>query len=115
MTVALLSNHNVRSAVVTGLRLRGVDIVTARELSASRLPDDELLDLGARLQRVLVSHDDDLIAEAHKRQVGGSPFPGVVYCHQSKLTVGAMIEELELLAKASELSDLQDQVVFLPL
>lgn len=43
MPVRLYFDHNVNQAVVHGLRLRGLDVVTALEDGADRLPDPDLL------------------------------------------------------------------------
>lgn len=51
---------HVRRAVTVGLRLRGVDVVTAQVDNAGGMPDDELLRRATELGRVLFSQDDDL-------------------------------------------------------
>lgn len=45
---------HVRRAVTEGLRLRGVDVLTAQEDGASLLKDPELLERAASLGRVFV-------------------------------------------------------------
>ena len=44
MSVPLYSDVHVRRAVTEGLRLRGVDILTAQEDGAAEMDDPELLD-----------------------------------------------------------------------
>jgi hypothetical protein len=58
-----------------------VDVVTAYEDSAHELADPELLDRATNLGRVLFTQDDDLLAEATKRQRTGITFGGVIYTH----------------------------------
>jgi hypothetical protein len=53
--------------------------------------------------------------EARRRQIEGIPFAGVIYAHQLHITIGDCIRDLELIAKASDPSDLADRVEFLPL
>lgn len=115
MPVSLYMNHNVRLAVTLGLRVRGVDVLTAYEDRHHTADDPELLDRASALSRVLFSQDDDLLAEAVRRQRAQIPFGGVVYCHQERLGIGALIDELELVAKASESAELEGQVLYLPL
>ena len=115
MPVRFLMNHNVRRAITSGLRLRGVDVITAFEEGVHQLPDPQLLDRATALGRVLFTRDDDLVAEARSRQQEGTSFPGVIYAHQLSVTVGRCIEDLELIASAGEPEDLADQVLFLPL
>jgi hypothetical protein len=115
MPVSLYMNHNVRLAVTIGLRVRAVDVLTAYEDQHHTVGDEALLDRAHALSRVLFSQDDDLLSEAVKRQRASIPFGGIVYCHQERLGIGALIEELELVARASEPAELAQQVLFLPL
>ena len=95
--------------------MRSVDVLTAQEDGSDRLADDQLLDRATRLGRVLFTFDDDLLAEATKRQREGKSFSGVIYAHPLKISIGKCVHDLELLAKAGEPEDLENQVVFLPL
>jgi len=60
MAIALYMNHHVPRAITVGLRLRGVDVITAHEDGASAMDDPELLDRAGELERVLFTQDDDL-------------------------------------------------------
>ncbi len=60
-------DHHVPRAITNGLRLRGVDVLTAHEDKASRLRDPALLDRATELERVLFTQDDDLLTEATQR------------------------------------------------
>ena len=115
MSVALYMDVHVRQAVTTGLRLRGVDVLTAQEDGTVTWPDDRLLDRAFDLDRVLFSQDDDLLVEAERRQREGQPFAGVIYAHQLAITVGQCVHDLELIAKAAAPEDLRNRVEFLPL
>ncbi len=115
MAVALYMNQHVPRAITIGLRLRGVDVLTAREDNASHMDDSELLDRAGELGRVLFTQDDDLLAEAVRRQKAGIPFRGVIYAHQLRVSIGACVHDLEIIAKAGEPEDLSNRVQFLPL
>lgn len=92
MSVKLYMGVHVKRAVTYGLRLRSVDVLTARNDGAAELTDDLLLDRATELNRVLFSQDDDLLREANKRQQKGETFAGVIYAHQLNITVGQCIE-----------------------
>jgi hypothetical protein len=64
---------------------------------------------------VLFTRDDDLLAEAAKRQREEIPFLGVIYAHQLRVSIGRCVQDLEILAKAGEPADLLNGVIFLPL
>lgn len=106
---------HVRRAITAGLRLRGVDVMTAQEDESSLLGDPELLDRATKLQRILFSQDADLLREANRRQQVGEQFVGVVYAHQLNITVAECIADLELISQATDLDDCVNHVLFLPL
>ena len=115
MPIALYMDHHVPRAITLGLRLREADVITAYEDGTSELDDAGVLDRAGELGRVLFTRDDDLLAEATRRQREGIPFHGIVYAHQLRVSIGGCVEDLELIAKVGEPVDLMDQVVFLPL
>jgi predicted nuclease of predicted toxin-antitoxin system len=115
MAIALYMNQHVPRAITVGLRLRGVDVITAYEDGASDMDDPELLDRAGELERVLFTQDDDLLTEATKRQREGIPFRGVIYAHQLRVSIGTCVHDLEIIAKAGEPEDLSNRVQFLPL
>lgn len=115
MAVPLYMDHHVPRAITDGLRLRGIDVLSAWEDGAHKLEDPALLDRASELNRVLFSQDDDLLADAAHRQREGIPFNGVIYVHQQHITIGKCVEDLELIAKVAEPGDLIGQVVYLPL
>lgn len=86
-------DHNVPRAITVGLRLRGVDVIISLEDGTSELDDSELLDRAGELGRVLFTHDDDLLAEATKKQRSGIPFAGVVYAHPLRVSIGICIDD----------------------
>ncbi|MBI4605047.1 MAG: DUF5615 family PIN-like protein [Planctomycetes bacterium] len=115
MSVKVYFDVHVPKAIARELRRRGVDVLTAQEDGAARLPDPQLLDRATSLDRVLFSRDEDLLREATQRQRAGVPFAGVVYAHQLRVTIGQCVRDLELIALAGVPEDLRSQVLHLPL
>lgn len=115
MTIALYMDVHVHRAISTGLRMRGVDILTAQDDGHRTAPDNVLLDRATELGRVLFTQDDDLLVEAKRRQIDNTPFAGVIYAHQLRITIGRCINDLELIAKAAEAKELSNRVEYLPL
>ncbi len=115
MSVRLYMDVHVRRAVTDGLRLRGVDVLTAQEDGIGEFEDSELLDRATVLNRVLFTQDDDFLAEAVRRQRSGEMFAGVIYAHQLDLTVGECIDDLELIAQASNPEEWLNRLEYLPL
>jgi hypothetical protein len=79
------------------------------------LDDPALLDRAGLLGRVLFSQDVDLLAEAARRQRAGIPFAGVIYAPQLALSIGNLIEDLQLIANAATPADCANLVQYLPL
>ncbi len=115
MAIALYMDAHIPRAITSGLRLRGVDVITAQEDNAANLDDPALLDRATTLRRVLFTFDDDLLAEATRLQRKGIPFTGVIFAHPLHVTIGTCVQDLEILAKAAETEDLANRVEFLPL
>ena len=106
---------HVPRAITEGLRLRGVDVLTAQADGAHAFTDPELLDRATSLGRVLFSRDADLLAEATRRQRADLAFAGLVYAHQLHVTIGQCVRDLELIAMTAEPDQLAGRVEYLPL
>ena len=115
MSIRLYMDVHVPLAITQGLRLRGVDVLTAQEDDARQFDDPRLLDRSSSLGRILCSRDADLLAEATRRQREGIAFAGVIFAHQLQVTIGACVRDLELISVAGEPEDLAGRVYFLPL
>lgn len=115
MKIRFYMDVHIPRAITVGLRLRGIDVVTAQEDGTARWSDPELLDRATKLGRVLFPQDDDLLREATRRQIAGEMFVGIVYAHQLNVTIGRCIEDLSLIAEAGEPSDLENGIEYLPL
>ncbi|MCO6452918.1 MAG: DUF5615 family PIN-like protein [Caldilineales bacterium] len=113
MSVGLYMDEHVPRAIMNGLRLRGIDVLTAQEDGMAGQPDAALLDRATELRRVIFTQDDDFLAEAHKRQ--DIAFAGIVYTHQLRLGIGAIISDLALIAAVAEYEEMVGRVEFLPL
>jgi hypothetical protein len=113
--IALYMDHHVPRAITEGLRLRGIDVITAYEDGAENIDDPGLLDRSTSLNRVLFTQDDDLLTEANRRQKENIPFAGLIYSHQLQVSIGACIKDLEIISKAGSPEDLRNHVQFLPL
>ena len=114
MFIALYMDHHVARAIVTAQRLRGVHVLTAYEDNASDMVDSTLLDRAGTLGRVLFTQGD-LLTEATRRQRARIAFAGVIFAHQLRVSIGACVDDLELIAKAGEPEDMNNRVELPPL
>jgi predicted nuclease of predicted toxin-antitoxin system len=100
--------------ITKGLLDRGVDVFTVQQEQRERDSDALLLDRATSLGRRLVSMDKDfrnLVADA---QSSGRATVGV-FAISRKLSYRQCIDDLELIAKCSEMADWADKITFLPL
>ena len=111
----LYMDVHVPFAITAGLRLRGVDVLSAQQDGAEELPDDRLLDRATTLERAVFTRDVDFLGHAHERQMNGVKFSGVIYAHQLKVSIGQCVADLELIAKVYEPEDMENRVEYLPL
>ena len=114
MSVPLYTDHNVHDGIVAGLRNRGVDVLMAREDGMDRASDDALLARATELGRVLFTNDEDLLQIGRQLQDSRQNFGGILFAPQQGATVGNLINDLELISKASEPAEYIGRVVFLP-
>jgi hypothetical protein len=105
---------HINQAITDGLRLRGVDVLTAQEDGSDRLPDPDLMDRAAALGRVLFSYDEDMLIEAARRQQEGIAFAGLIHEHFLDVHIGQCVHDLELIAQACDLEELANRVEYLP-
>jgi hypothetical protein len=106
---------HVHGGITSGLRERGIDVLTAQEDQLDRAPDSELFDRATALGRVMITYDKDFLAEAHRRQSSGIEFTDVVFSQERDVRTGRWINELELIAMCLEPDEIRGRVEYLPL
>jgi hypothetical protein len=115
--VRFLADADLNKAIVSGVLRRepSIDFLTAQAAGLGGLGDSEVLALAAEGQRLLVSHDVGTMP-AHFRafRMDGRRSCGVFLIPQS-FDVGAAIEELLLVWLASEASEWENRLAWLPL
>jgi predicted nuclease of predicted toxin-antitoxin system len=115
LSVAFYLDAHVPRAVTIGLRLRGIDVLTAQEDGAAEMDDRSLLQRATDLGRILVSQDVDLLVEGARLRESGGVFCGIVYAHQLRITIGQMVADLALIAEATSSEEWHGRIEFLPI
>jgi len=114
MSIALYMDVHVPQAITEQLRRRGIDVLTAFEDKTTELPDDRLLVKVTGLKRVLFTQDIRFRGLAEIWQVQGKTFSGLIFGHQLGGTIGQFVNDLELIANASEPDEWIDTVEYIP-
>lgn len=115
MSLALYMDLHVHEAITQGLRRRGIDVLTAREDSHERQPDEVILERATALGRVLFTQDVDFIAIADQWTDEGRPFSGIAFAHQRSITVGQAVIHLEIVCQVLTPEEAENQFIRLPL
>ena len=110
----LYMDVNVPAAITDGVRLRGIDVLTAQEDGWRTAKDPALLDRATLLGRALFTMDDDFLAEGALRQRTGVYFAGVIYVHPLETNVGRLVRDLELICVAGGANYMDNRVEWLP-
>ncbi|MBI5759123.1 MAG: DUF5615 family PIN-like protein [Planctomycetales bacterium] len=108
-------DQHVPSAIASGLRRRGIDVVTCDQDGTSQLSDDQLLERARELGHVIFTLDADFLEIANDRMTRGQEFAGVVYAHQLHITIGQAVRDLDLIARVLSIEDVTNRVIYLPL
>jgi hypothetical protein len=115
LSVPLYFDHNMPRAVARGLVAREVDVLTAIGDGNDRTEDEHLLAHATTLGRLLVSQDKDFTVITTRWLRLGRTFAGAARVPQEGMSISAIIEQLEMLAKASDPHHVENQVFYLPL
>jgi hypothetical protein len=95
------------------LRLPDADLARAQDVGLTGADDPKVLDWAAAAGRIVLTHDVRTMAGfAYDRVERNLPMPGVIEV-DDLLPIGAVIDELLLIAQCGIPSDLENQVVYL--
>ncbi|MEX0802413.1 MAG: DUF5615 family PIN-like protein [Candidatus Binatia bacterium] len=112
--IQLYADENVDDRIIRGLRLRGIDIITAVEAGMTGKADAEQLSYASLNSRVLLTSDQDFI-EMHPRWIReGRQHAGIIYYSQYHVTVGTCIWGVKLVLDVLSPEEMQNHLEFIP-
>ena len=101
-------DEHIAEDVATGLRNRGIDVLTLSEAEMLGASGEDHLAYAYEEGRVLVTYDDDFLRLAAQTE----KHAGVAFAPQEK-AVGEMVRGLTLIAEGMEAEDMQGHIEFL--
>jgi len=113
----LVADENFNNNVVRGLLYRrpDLDIVRVQDVGLENTSDEEILEWAAKENRILLTHDAATITKyAFDRVRAGQKMPGVIEMRRS-VSIGVAIEDILLLAEASQEDEMENKIIYLPL
>lgn len=115
MPHALYMDVHIPKAITDGIQRCGIDVISAQADGAAIITDEELLERAAIQSRLLFTQDNDFLEIGSRWQSEGKSFPGIIYGHQLRCSIGRTIEDLELICTCAHAEELASQVIHLPL
>jgi predicted nuclease of predicted toxin-antitoxin system len=115
--IRFLADENFNGRILRGvLRVRpDVDVIRVQDTPVYQASDPDVLEWAAQEDRILLTHDiETLVGFANERIKAGQSMPGVIAVRNT-LPIGEAIEDLLTIVGASEKSDWENTVQFLPL
>lgn len=113
MAVHFYFDVHVPMAITDQLRRRGHDVLTAQEDGATELPDDQLVERAVAKRRVLFTFDKRLKGMLEGWQRQGRHFTGLLW-GKADSSIGSFVKDLDLIATASEMSEWENRIEFVP-
>ena len=102
-------DENVDHAIAYGLQRHGIDVTVSSEVGLLGAPDEEQLAFTLGQQRVMVTHDRDMLRLARR----GVPHAGLAYIHAEDARLGEMIQALLLMWGVMEPDEMMNHIEFL--
>lgn len=102
-------DQHIQGAVALGLRLRGIDVLTAQEAGRCGLTDADQLQFATTEERAVMTYDPDYLALA----AAGVAHAGIAYCHATKYAIGQLIDLLALLHGVMDRDSMKNQIEYL--
>lgn len=106
--IKLLLDVHVHSAVTSGLRRRGIEVLTCQEAKMDTAKDMEILEFAFSGGYVIFSQDTDFL------NICSTKFPhkGLVYSHKQN-DVGRIIRGLMLICEILDPNDMENHIEFI--
>jgi len=106
--IKIYADESVNVAIVEGLKRRGVEAFSAKDTDKLGLTDQQQIEVTAKKQAVIFTHDADFLRIAIHKQ-----HPGIIYVHQQKLSVGECIRRLKAIAETKSPQEMRNRIIFL--
>jgi len=106
-------DENIESAIVDGLRRRGIEVISARDTGDLGKSDGYHLKRASELEAVILTHDVDFLKIAHQWRHEGKGHKGILYAHPLDLSLGECIRRVELVAQVLTEEEMENSIEFL--
>lgn len=112
MLKAFVDEH-IAHALVSGLRMAGMDVVTVQDVGLRSEDDPPLLDFAYQHERILLTNDHDFLAHAAERNARLEPFAPIIFWPQQQRAVGQLLPKILRIASMHDYGEACSKVFFL--
>jgi len=106
-------DENIESAIVEGLRRRGIEVIAPRDAGDLGKSDEYHLKRASELGAVILTHDVDFLKIAHQWHREGKEHRGILYAHPLDLSSGECIRMVELITQVFTEEEMKNHIEFL--
>ena len=106
-------DENIESAIIDGLRRRGIEVISARDTGDLGGSDEFHLRRASELEAVILTHDVDFLKIAHQWHQDGKGHKGILYAHPLDLSPGECIRMVELVTQVLTEEEMKNHIEFL--
>lgn len=107
------ADENIESAIMDGLRRRGITIQSVQEAGKSGLPDETQLQYAKSIGAILITRDTDFLVLCEQWRRQGISFPGLLFIPSKRIAIGECIREIESVASMLNPEDMLNHIEFL--
>ena len=107
------ADENIESAIIDGLRRRGITIQSVQEAGKSGLPDETQLQYAKSIGAILITRDTDFLILCEQWKQQGISFPGLLFIPSKRISIGDCIREIELLGCMLNSENMLNHIEFL--
>lgn len=106
----IYADENIERSIIEGLRRRGIEVVSARELGYLSKPDEFHIKKASEIKAVILTHDIDFLRIASNPAI---THYGIIFSHPKNIPIGQCIRGVELIATVLSDKDMGNHIEFL--
>lgn len=111
--IKIYTNESVPTAVAEGLKRRGIDARSCRDVGNYGLTDEQQLDYARQNDFVIFTHDDDFLKLNVEYTTYGRGHAGIIYAHQRSFNVGECIRRIKIIVDILSPEEMENHIEFL--
>lgn len=111
--IKIYTDESVNVAIAEGLKRRGIDAFSARDMEMLGLTDEGQFTFANKVKATIFTHDTDFLRISAKWIDEGKTHHGIIYCHQQNDLIGECVRKLRILAVVLSSEEMIDHIEFL--